>query len=107
MKFNQKQLERMARQMGMNMEQIDAEEVVIKKSDGSRIVITSPSVSRINMMGQDTFQVTGAIAESESAESEEDVELVVEQTGASAEDARAALREAGDLAGAIIKLKKK
>ena len=59
------------------------------------------------MMGQDTFQVTGDVTETPGKEfSEDDVELVVDQTGASPEDARAALREKGDLTQAIMKLRK-
>jgi nascent polypeptide-associated complex subunit alpha len=107
MKMNPRKLEKMARQMGMNMEQIEAEEVIIKKKDGSRIVVCNPNVSRINMMGQETFQVTGEVAETPGEGfSDEDVELVADQTGASPEDARSALKETGDLTKAIMRLKK-
>ncbi len=107
MKINPRKLEKMARQMGMNMEQIDAEEVVIKKHNGSRIVISNPSVSRINLMGQETFQVTGDVSEPQAGEfSEEDVQIVVDKTGCSHEDAISALHETHDLTKAIMKLMK-
>lgn len=107
MKISPRKLEKVARQMGMNMEHIDAGEVIIKKKDGSQIVISSPSVSRINVMGQETFQVTGEVKETPGEGfSEDDVELVVDQTGASPEAARDALRESGDLTQAIMKLRK-
>ena len=61
------------------------------------------------MMGQQTWQVLGDARE-ESLESapeisDEDVATVMEQTGVSEEEARAAIEEAdGDLAAAILKL---
>jgi len=106
MKINPKQLEKMAKKMGIQSAEIEAEEVIIKTKKGE-IVITNPSVSKVNMMGQDTFQISGDIEERDSTEfSEEDLRLIIEQTGASPEEAAAALEETGDIAQAIIKLKK-
>lgn len=106
MKINPKQLERAMKQMGMQMSHIDAEEVIIKTSD-KEIVISNPQVSKVNMMGQDTFQITGDISERPREEiSEEDVEMVAEQAGVSKEEAKATLEETKDIAEAIMKLKK-
>jgi nascent polypeptide-associated complex subunit alpha len=58
------------------------------------------------MQGQKSYQITGN-AHTESAISEDDVKMVAEQTGASEENARKALEESnGDIAEAIMKLKK-
>ena len=112
--MNAKQMEKMMKQMGIKQEQIDAEEVIIKTA-GGEIVISSPQVVKVNVGGQETFQISGEIAEREKSTepaepkekfSEEDAKLVAQQSGASLEDARAALEETGDIAGAIMKLKK-
>ncbi len=106
MRINPKQLEKMARQLGMQMEHIDAEEVIIK-TQTKRIVITNPSVEKMNIMGHETYQVTGDVSEEPiESFSEDDVELVVEQTGVSPDEARRVLEETKDIAEAIMKLKK-
>ncbi len=105
MKLNPKQMEKVAKQLGMKMEQIDAEQVIIKKTDGV-IIIDNPQVSRINVMGQDTFQITGEVSEKEEEDfSEEDVEMVAEKAGVSEEEARSVLQRTNDIAEAILRLK--
>ena len=112
MKINPRQMEKMMKQMGMQSVQIEADEVIIKKSDGKEIVIRNPDVSRIKAMGQESFQITGDIEERASEEeddedfSDEDVEMVAKQAGVSEEEARQALKEFGDIAEAILRLKK-
>jgi len=106
MKINPKQLEKMARKMGIQSTEIDAEEVIIRTKK-KEIIITNPQVSKVNMAGQDTFQISGDIEEKDSSEfSEEDLRLIVEQTGATPHEAAEALEETGDIAHAILKLKK-
>jgi len=106
MKINPKQLEKMARKMGIQSTEIDAEEVIIRTKK-KEIIITNPQVSKVNMAGQDTFQISGDIEEKDQSEfSEEDLRLIVEQTGASPQEAAEALEETGDIAKAIMKLKK-
>ncbi len=97
------------KKMGVQQTEIEAEEVIIKTKD-KELVITEPQVSKVNMMGQETFQVMGSVHERErsggSEISSEDISTVAEQTGASEEDAEKALKETkGDIAEAIIKLK--
>ncbi len=106
MKINPRQLEKAMKQMGMHMEQIDAEEVIIKTKE-KEIVITEPEVSKVNMMGRDTFQITGNISERETEKfSDDDVEMIMEETGASEEQVREMLGKTQDLAETIMKLKK-
>lgn len=106
MKMNPKQMEKMAKQLGMKMETVEAEQVVIKLQAGGEIEINNPQVSRINMMGKDTFQVTGDITEKDEDEDDEgDVEIVAEKAGVSHDEAKRVLDETNDIAEAILKLK--
>ncbi len=99
-----KKMQAVMRQMGMSQEEIPASKVIIKKEDGNRIIIGNPSVTKIKMQGQETFQVVGNVSEEEEKFSEEDVRVVMEKTGCTEEDAVNALEETGDLAEAIMKL---
>ena len=108
--MNAKQMEKMMKQMGIQQEQIDADEVVIKTS-GGEIVVSNPQVVKVKAGGQETFQITGEISERAAAEpkekfSEEDAKLVAQQSGSSLDEARIALEETGDIAEAIMRLKK-
>ncbi|RLI97702.1 MAG: nascent polypeptide-associated complex protein [Candidatus Aenigmatarchaeota archaeon] len=106
--MNPKQLEKMAKRMGIQASPIEAEEVIIKTPEKD-IVISSPQVSKVNMMGQETWQITGDVSERPKENfTEEDIDTVVNQTGASREDVKEALEAAhGDLAEAIMKIKEK
>ena len=104
--INPKKMQAMLKQLGMSQEEIEAETVVIKKTDGSSITISNPSVQKIKMQGQETFQISGDISEQEQQKfTEEDVSLVAEKTSSTKEKARAALEKTnGDIAEAIVKL---
>ncbi|MBI4173197.1 MAG: nascent polypeptide-associated complex protein [Candidatus Aenigmarchaeota archaeon] len=110
MKINPKQLEKIAKQMGMQASEIAAEQVIIRTADKD-IIINSPQVTRLNMMGQETYQVVGQ-AHAEARKNPEalrqaDVSLIMQQTGASKEQAEAALAGCNsDIAEAILRLKK-
>ena len=66
MKINPKQLEKAMKQMGVKSEDIPADEVIIR-SAGKEIVISNPTVTKVNMMGQDSFQISGSVSERDSA----------------------------------------
>jgi len=104
--MNPKQMEKMMRQMGMKTEEVDAREVIIR-GEKKEIVIVNPSVQKVNMMGQETFQIMGQAEERDLVSfSEDDIAMVVEQTGATDKEARDALESTkGDLAEAIMKIK--
>jgi nascent polypeptide-associated complex subunit alpha len=96
------------KKMGIKQAEIEANEVVIRLPDKD-IIISSPSVTRIEMMGNVSFQIAGQISERpiESAISEDDVKTVASQAGVSEDQARNALEASnGDLAEAIVSLKK-
>lgn len=105
--MNPRQMQQMMKKMGIKQDEIPATEVIIRTAD-TEYVIDNPQVSKVNMMGQTSFQVVGELREREKISevpiSEEDVATIVEQVGCSADDARAALKETGDLAEAIVKL---
>ena len=94
------------KQMGISQDEIDASRVIIEKSDGSKITIENPSVVKINMQGQDSFQISGDVSEdSGESFSEQDVEAVMEKTKCSKQKAIESLeRNNGDLAEAILEL---
>jgi nascent polypeptide-associated complex subunit alpha len=124
-------MQQMMKQMGIDMAEIDAEEVVIRTAD-EELVFDGPEVQRMDAQGQQTYTIVGepesrargeggssaddddsgqpVIEESEGdgeAEiPEEDVELVASQAGVSKSEAREALEDAdGEPAAAIANLK--
>ncbi|MEM3030367.1 MAG: nascent polypeptide-associated complex protein [Candidatus Micrarchaeia archaeon] len=105
MGMNPKQMQRLLQQMGIKSEEIKAKRVVIEGEEGE-IVVSEPHVVLIEMQGQKSFQVTGRVEEKKGG-SEEDAKLVAQQAGVGLEEARKALEEeGGDIAAAILKLKK-
>jgi nascent polypeptide-associated complex subunit alpha len=102
--MNPKQMEKMLKQMGINSRELAAKRVIIEL-DGENIIVSEPSVVEITMQGQKSYQIGGKVA-SESKTSPEDVQMVMEQTGADKAAAEAALKAAGgDIAQAILSLK--
>ena len=100
-----RKMQKMMNRMGIKQQEIDAIEVIIKTTD-KNLIIRNPSVTKIDMMGQKTLQITGDIEE-ESSISEEDIKTVSEQAEVLEEEAKKALEESdGDLAEAILNLKK-
>ncbi len=103
---NPNQLKKMMKQMGVNMEEIAAEEVIIR-TRSEEFVFKNPAVTKIAAKGMETFQIVGSyeVVEREQPINEEDVKLIMEQAGVSEEAARKALEETnGDLAEALLKL---
>tara|TARA_Y100000034_G_C6855111_1_gene388491 strand:+ start:887 stop:1222 length:336 start_codon:yes stop_codon:yes gene_type:complete len=106
--MNPRKMQAMMKQMGIKQVDIPATEVIIKTED-KNIIITNPSVQKVNMMGNENFQISGNIHEEELSTtpsiSQEDVETVMAQTGKTFDECQQAIEEAdGDLAEAIIKI---
>ncbi len=99
-------MQAMMKQMGIKQEDIDASKVTIEKSDGNKIIIENPSVQKIVMQGNISFQISGDVSEEEAELfSESDINTVMEKTGSSKDDAIKALENSsGDLAEAIMEL---
>jgi len=105
---NPRQLKQMMKQMGMSQTDIAASEVIIKTNDKT-ITIENPSVQKVVMQGQTTFQISGNAVESQTpialSISDEDIEMVSEQAGVSRDEAKLALEKTkGDIAEAIVDL---
>src|SRR3989344_5122136 len=106
-----REMQKAMKRLGIRQQEIDAELVIIKTHDKD-FVIRNPQVSKVNMMGQETFQVVGSIEEVEKESkaeiNEEDISTVMEQTSCTKEEARKAIEESsGNLAEAILKLQNK
>ena len=104
--LNPKMMQQAMKKMGVQQQEINASEVIIKTSDKT-LVISNPEVVKVNMMGQESFQITGEVSEqsSEPEISEDDINTVAEQASVSKEEASATLEETnGDIAEAILKL---
>jgi nascent polypeptide-associated complex subunit alpha len=128
--MNPRKMKQMMNQMGIDLTEIDAEEVIIRTAD-EELVFHDAEVQKMDAQGQATYQIVGepdtrprgegepsAVegADEGGADGEErddgteaipesDVEIVAGRTGASTADARAALEATdGDLAAAVERL---
>ena len=128
--MNPRKMKQMMKQMGIDVTELDAEEVVIRTAD-EELVFSDVQVTRMDAQGQETYQVVGeptvseggaeasetvgavesgaeaseADDDGEAAIPEDDVKLVATRAGVSKGDARNALEaEDGDLAAAIARL---
>jgi len=128
--MNPRKMKQMMEQMGIDVTELDVEEVVITTAD-EELVFSDAQVTRMDAQGQQTYQVVGdpesrekgagsaaaaVEGDSEDAESddagsggdtipEEDVQLVAERAGVNTDAARDALEaNNGDLAAAIADL---
>ncbi len=106
--MNPAQMKAMMKQFGIKSDELDVKSVIIETNDGKKIIFDSPQVTAIDMKGQKTYTIAGESREEGTGTtiSEEDIELVMDQTNCSHEDALSALEESnGDLAAAISSLK--
>ena len=106
--MNPRKMQQMMKRMGIQQNELDVKEVIFRFED-KEVVISNPSVSKVNMMGQQTHQVVGEETErsisSEPDINEEDVKTVMEQAEVSKEKAKEAIeKHKGDLAEAILEL---
>jgi len=120
--MNPRKMKQMMEQMGIDVDEIDATEVVIRRADGTEIVFSDPDVTKMDARGQETYQIIGEPSEREGASGDDgiesgdgaedeaaipqgDVDIVSQRTGASEDEAREALEATdGDLAAAIDRL---
>ena len=107
--MNMKNMAKAMKRMGIQQNELDVKQVIMKLED-KELVFDNPQVSQVNMMGQKTYQVVGEPRErsldTKPEISEDDVKIVIEQTGKTIEEAQAAIeKHQGDLAKAIMELK--
>jgi len=128
--MNPRKMKQMMKQMGIDVEELDAERVVIETEDGD-LVFDGAQVTKMDAQGQETYQIVGSpekVADAGAGESpsaveggpadadagdadttdaipDEDVALVAERAGVPTSTAREALEDTdGDLAAAIAAL---
>jgi len=124
--MNPRKMEQMMEQMGIDLTEIDANEVIIR-TDDEEYVFDDAEVQKMDAQGQATYQVVGEpetravgsgdveVVDSSPADGddedepagipESDVEIVAGRTGVPAEEARDALEATdGDLAAAVERL---
>ncbi|WP_255197035.1 nascent polypeptide-associated complex protein [Halorarius litoreus] len=125
--LNPRKMKQMMNQMGIDLDDIDAEEVIIRTAD-EELVFHDADVQRMDAQGQQTYQIVGepdvrprgeggsadADADTDDESSDEaaedaipesDVDIVAGRTGASKAEAREALEATnGDLAAAVERL---
>ena len=102
--MNPRAMKQAMKKLGMEQEEIEASEVIIKTAD-KELVFVNPQVSKVTMMGQDTWQIVGTPQERTQGFTQEDVQTVMEQAHVGEKEAAEALKETGDIAEAIMKLK--
>ncbi len=115
MRMNDRQMKQAMKKMGIKQNSIDDVTEVIIRTKSNEIVITAADVVCVEMGGSKSYQISGmetvrelgsdAPAAAAVSFSNEDVELVMSQTGCDKEKAVAALTETdGQPAEAIIKI---
>jgi nascent polypeptide-associated complex subunit alpha len=99
-----KKMQQMMKQLGMKMDNIPASQVIIK-TDAGDIIVEEPQVIKTSMQGQTVFQVSGNVKEKST--SDEDVKLVMEQSGVKDKEKIKKLLQQndGDVAKTIMQLK--
>ena len=129
--MNPRKMKQMMKQMGIDVEELEAERVVIETADGDDLVFDGAQVTKMDAQGQETYQIVGspttvadagaggaaaveggdepalddADDDGDDGIPEEDVKLVAQQAGVSKEAAREALEAAnGEPARAISEL---
>ena len=106
-KMNPKQMARLMKQLGITVKEIKNVEKVIIQTDTKEYIFDNAEVTVMDTHGFKTYQISGTprVVERKLEIPEEDIELVMNQTGKSAEEAKKALEETkGDIAEAILRL---
>ena len=118
--MNPRKMRQMMDQMGIDVTEIDAEEVIIR-TDDTEYVFHDADVQRMDAQGQQTYQIVGEPDErprgdendadansdgdtdvDDSADvADQDVEIVAQRADVPESEARTALEETGDLAAAV------
>jgi len=120
-RLNPNELKRQLKKLGLKnveVKMLDAEEIVIRLSDGRELVAAAPQVMLMQVPGGAAMlqvvaesleeRQSSPMAGEETQLSEEDVKFVAEQAGVSLDEAREALREVGgDIAAALMLLEER
>jgi nascent polypeptide-associated complex subunit alpha len=113
-RVNPKQMKAAMKRMGITQDELQGVEEVIIRMRDKEIVLKDAAVTEVTMQGQKTYQVMGTAEERKRASGpaqeerripDEDIQLVMAQTGCTEAEALKALEECdGAPAEAIIKV---
>ena len=110
--MNPEQMKKAMQRLGIEQEDIQASKVTIETPQKT-LVFNNPSVQKVDMMGQETYQVMGEPHKQGKAQTEEtsvdieddDIQTVVNKTGCTEDEAKEAIEQHDyDLAAAIMSL---
>ena len=102
-------MNQMMKRLGINVKEIENVKKVIIQTDKKEYIFDDAEVTIMDAQGQKTYQISGRpkILDLKDEINKEDIDLIIEQTGKTIEEAKKALEETnGDIAEAIIKLTK-
>ena len=108
-RINPRQMNQMMKKLGINVKEIENVKKVVIQTDKKEYIFDDAEVTIMDSQGQKTFQISGRpkILDLKDEINKEDIDLIIEQTGKTVEEAKKALEETnGDIAEAIIKLTK-
>lgn len=108
-RINPRQMNQMMKRLGINVKEIENVKRVLIETDLLEYIFEDVEVTMMDAQGQKTFQIIGRprIVTKKDEIPKADIDLVINQTGKSFEEAKKALEETkGDIAEAILKLKK-
>ena len=92
-RINPRQMNQMMKKLGINVKEIENVKKVIIQTDKKEYIFETAEVTIMDAQGQKTYQITGEpnINEIEDKISKEDIELIIEQTGKTEEEAKKTL----------------
>ena len=108
-RINPRQMNQMMKKLGINVKEIENVKKVVIQTDKKEYIFDDAEVTIMDAQGQKTYQISGRpkILDLKDEINKEDIDLIIEQTGKTVEEAKKALEETnGDIAEAIIKLTK-
>lgn len=108
-RMNPRQMNQLMRKFGINVKEIENVKKIIIQTDTKEYIFEDAEVTVMDAQGQKTYQISGKprIIERKEEIPEGDIEIVMQQTGKNAKEAKKALEETkGDIAEAILKLTK-
>ena len=104
-RMNPRQMNQMMKRLGINVKEIENVQKVVILTDKREYIFEDAEVTIMDAQGQKTYQIIGRprIIEKKEEIPKEDIDLVVEQTGKSAEEAVKALKDKIEGLGGAIK----
>ena len=104
--INPAKMQGMMKKMGISQTPLNVNRVIFEMDD-KNLVIDDPSVIKVMMQGQETYQVSGNAKEEDAMSfTDDDINMVASQTGKTRDEVIFALENSdGDIAEAIMKLK--